>query len=287
MKKLNKYVGNALDSFMMALGGFLAALGINGFLIPCGFFDGGVTGLSMLGASLTPIPLYTFILLVNIPFLAIGWKRFGYKFIIKCILAIVFFSLLVKFVDVPVLAHDKILCAVFGGILLGAGIGFAVNGGGVLDGTEIAAIMLSKKLGFTIGSVILAFNVVIFSLVAVFKGYDIALYSILAYIFASKTTNFVIHGIEEYIGVSIISSHSDKIKKELLSKLGIGVTIYEGKTGFENKKQEILFCVTTRYDVQRVKGIINMIDDKSFMVMNPIENIQGGLVKTKLRNRKI
>jgi len=284
--KTNKFLTYSYDTVMIGIGGLLAAVGINGFLIPCKFFDGGVTGLSMLGASLSTVPLYAFILIVNIPFLAVGWKRFGHQFIIKCLLSIVYFSLLVKFIHLPMLAHDKILCAVFGGILLGAGIGFAVNGGSVLDGTEIAAIMLCKKFGVTIGSVILAFNVVIFSFVALAHGYEIALYSVLTYIFASKSANFLIHGLEDFIGVSVVSKHSDKIRKALIDELGVGATVYDGRTGLENIKQEILFCVITRYDVQRVKTMISEIDEKAFLIMHPVDNVQGGLVKTKLRKKR-
>lgn len=286
MKTLHKYRTYVFDASLVAMGGFLAAVGINGFLIPCGFFDGGATGLSMLGSSATSTPLYVLIPLINLPFLVLGWNCFGYKFIIKCLLSIAYLSLLVKFVNVPLLSNDKILCSVFGGILLGAGIGFAVNGGSVLDGTEIAAIILCKKIGTTIGSAILAFNVVIFSLVAWHSGYEVALYSILTYIFAYKSANFLVHGLEEYIGVSIVSTHSEKIRKVLTDELGIGTTIYNGKTGFENKKQEILFCVITRYDVQRVKAMINEIDKKAFLIMHPVDNVQGGLVKTKIRKKR-
>ena len=272
---------------MIAVGGLLEAIGINTFLIPSGFFEGGATGLSMLGASLSSIPLYLFLVVINAPFLALGWKRFGYKYIIKCIFTIIYLAVLVKFLHIAPFSHDKILCAVFGGILVGAGTGFAINGGSALDGAEIASVILSKKFGITVGSVILTFNVIVFSVIALFHGYEASLYSVLTYIFSSRSTNFLVHGLEEFIGISIISAHSDKIKKELIGKLGVGVTIYDGKTGLENKKQEILFCVITRYDVQRVKRMISDIDDKAFMVTNPVENIQGGLVKTKLRKRKI
>ncbi len=275
------------DTLMVAVGGFLAALGINSFLIPCGFFDGGVTGLSMLGASISSIPLYLLILLVNTPFLAIGWKRFGYKFILKCLLTIIYFSLLVKFIHVPLLTEDRILCAVFGGILLGAGIGFAVNGGSVLDGTEIAAIMLYKKIGINVGSSILMFNLIIFSLVALVHGYESSLYSVLTYIFASKSANFLVHGLEEFTGVSIVSKQSNKIRKLLIDEMGIGTTIYNGRTGLENTEQDILFCVITKYDVQRIKAMINKIDDKAFLIMHPVDSVQGGLIRTKLRKKRI
>ena len=271
---------------MMGIGGLLAATGILGFLIPCGFFDGGATGLSMLATSMTPISLNWYILIVNTPFLIVGWNRFGYKFIIKCLLLLVYFSILLAVLNVPVLSHDKILCAVFGGILLGAGIGFAINAGGVLDGTEIAAIIICQKFGLSIGTVILAFNIVIFGLVASLKGYETALYSILTYIFASKSANFMVHGIEGYIGVSIVSSHSAKIRSKLVEELGLGVTVYHGNTGLEKKDRDILFCVATKYDIQRLKNLIVTIDEKAFIITQPIENVSGGLVRTRVRKRR-
>jgi len=286
MNKLSKHKGSIYDVIMIGIGGLLAATGILGFLIPSGFFDGGATGLAMLGSAITPVPLNWCILIINIPFLMIGWNRFGTKFITKCLISIIYFSILVAVISVPELSHDKILCSVFGGILLGAGIGFAVNGGGVLDGTEIVAIILCQRLGISIGTLVLIFNIVVFSLVALLRGYETALYSILTYIFASKSANFLIHGIEEYIGISIVSSASEKIRKTLLDELNLGVTIYNGKTGLADKEQDILFCVITKYDMQRVKNIIKGIDEKAFIVMQPVENTFGGLVKSKLRRKK-
>ena len=271
---------------MVGIGGLLAATGITGFFIPRGIFEGGATGLSILGASTTTISLPLFLLIVNTPFLILGWNRFGSKFIIKCILTIIYFAVFVMILKVPVLTNDKILCAVFGGILLGAGTGFAINGGSVLDGTEIAAIIICEKVGLSIGSIILIFNVVIFGLVAFFKGYEVALYSILTYMLAAKSANFLIHGLEEYIGISIVSINSEKIRKALTAELKLGVTVYSGKTGFEGKHQEILFCVVTKYDIQRVKRIASSIDEKAFIVTQPVDNVHGGLVKTKMRKKR-
>jgi uncharacterized membrane-anchored protein YitT (DUF2179 family) len=286
MNKLLSYKHHVYDTILIGIGGLLAATGILGFLIPSGFFDGGVTGLSMLGSSLTPIHLSWFLFIVNIPFLVIGWNRFGHVFIARCLLTIVYFAILVAVLNVPALSQDKILCSVFGGILLGSGIGFAVNGGSVLDGTEIAAIMICQKLGISIGTIILGFNVIIFAVIASVKGYEVALYSILAYIFASKSANFLIHGIEEYIGISIVSSHSGKIRSKLVEELNLGVTVYHGRTGLEKKDQEILFCVVTKYDMQRLKNIIKAIDEKAFIVTQPVDNVTGGLVKTRVRKRR-
>jgi uncharacterized membrane-anchored protein YitT (DUF2179 family) len=287
MKRSKTFLNKSYDVLMILIGGLLEAIGINSFLIPSGFFEGGATGLSMLGSTLTATPLYLLLVIINTPFLMMGWKRFGYKYIIKCIVAIIYLSLLIKFLHLGVFSHDKILCAVFGGILVGAGTGFAINGGSALDGIEIASIILGNRLGLTVGSMILSFNVIIFSVIALFLGYEPALYSVLTYIFSSKTTNFLVHGLEEFVGVSVISKNINKIRKVLIDEMGIGVTIYNGRTGLKDVEQDILFCVVTKYDIHRIRTMINTIDDKAFLIMNPVDSVQGGLVKTKLRNKRV
>lgn len=287
MKKFKISMNQSYDLLMILIGGLLEAIGINSFLIPSGFFEGGATGLSMLGSSLTNAPLYLLLVVINIPFLMIGWQRFGYKYIIKCIVTIIYLSLLIKFFHIGVFSNDKILCAVFGGILVGAGTGFAINGGAALDGIEIASIILGNRLGLTVGSMILSFNVIIFTVIAVFLGYEPALYSVLTYIFSSKTTNFLVHGLEEFVGVSVISKSINKIRKVLIDEMGVGVTVYNGRTGLKDAEQDILFCVITKYDIHRIRSMINKIDEKAFIIMHPVDSIQGGLVRTKLRKKRV
>ncbi|MBS1653477.1 MAG: YitT family protein, partial [Bacteroidetes bacterium] len=196
------------DIFLITLGIFSAAFGFKGFLLTNHFIDGGATGISLLLSALTKVPLYLLIIAVNIPFVLLGYKIMGRWFAVKTALAIAGLSLVLATVHFPNVTNDNLLVAVFGGFFLGAGIGFAVRGGSVIDGTEVLAIFLSRKLGATIGDIILIINVLIFSAAAYFLGIEVALYSMITYLAASKTLDFIVEGIEEYIGVTIISSHA-------------------------------------------------------------------------------
>jgi uncharacterized membrane-anchored protein YitT (DUF2179 family) len=175
--------------------------------------------------------------------------------------------------------------AVFGGFFLGAGIGLAIRGGAVLDGTEVLAIFLSRKFGATIGDIIIVINVIIFLAAAYFLSVEIALYSMITYLAASKTLDFVVEGIEEYIGVTIISSRSEEIRQMIIQKIGRGVTVYSGKRGFGKRGQtdqiDILFSVITRFELSKLNNEIEKIDPHAFVVMNSIKDTKGGMIKKR------
>jgi len=269
--------------FFIVSGIFLAAFGIESFLIPNQYLDGGVTGVSMLVSRLTGVDLYLLLLPLNIPFLFFGWKSFGREFVLRCLFSIIGLSLVLFFFNFPVLSNDKVLGAVFGGILLGSGIGFAIRGESVLDGTEIAAIFFSRKTFFTIGGIILVFNSVLFLTSGFIFGVDTALYSVLTYIFASKSANFIIRGIEEYSSVMVISQKNEAIKNYLLNELGVGITVYKGETGVTSAEQDIVFCVVTRFEVPKIRSAVEKIDSNAFIIVHAIDDVQGGLVKTKFK----
>jgi uncharacterized membrane-anchored protein YitT (DUF2179 family) len=273
---------SAFQALFMVCGVLSAAFGLEGFLVPNHFIDGGVTGVSMLVAHLTKIDLSILIALFNIPFIAIAWFQIGKEFAVKGTILIIGLGLALVFVHYPEITHDKLLAAVFGGFFLGAGIGLAIRGGGVLDGTEITAVIVSRKVGASIGDVILVLNIIIFAVAAVFLGIEIAMYSILTYLSASKTVDFLIHGIEEYNGVWIISSKSDEIRTGLLNQMNRGVTVYNGQGGMTNAAQDILFCVVTRLEIPRIKQIIKDIDKRAFIVINPVSDASGGVLKRQV-----
>jgi uncharacterized membrane-anchored protein YitT (DUF2179 family) len=262
---------------------------LEGFLLPSNFIDGGVTGISLLTRLLTNYPLPILIVVINIPFIILGYFQIGKSFVIRSIVAIVGLSIALVFIDYPIITLDKLLVAVFGGFFLGAGIGLSVRGGGVLDGTEVLAIYLSRKTGFTIGDLILLFNILIFSTAAYFLSIEIALYSILTYLAASKTMDFIIEGVEEYIGVTIISVHSEKIRIMIIEKLGKGVTIYQGKRGFRKQvrssdETDIIYCVITRLEITKFQGEVQKIDPDAFIVMNSVRDLKGGMIKKRQFN---
>lgn len=274
------------DSLLILVGIISAGFGLESFLLPNGFIDGGVTGISLLVSELTNFPLQILLVVINIPFIIIGFTQIGKPFAIKSIVAIIGLALAITFIHYPVITSDKLLVAVFGGFFIGLGIGFAVRGGGVLDGTEVLAIYLSKRTGLTIGDIILIFNIIIFSFAAYMLSIETALYSILTYLAASKTVDFVIEGIEEYMGVTIVSSHSDEIRSMIIEQLGRGVTIYNGKRGFGKHGHtlnpiDIIFTVVTRLEIAKLQSEVNKIDPNAFIVMNSIKDTKGGMIKKR------
>lgn len=213
------------DIVFISIGILSAGFGLKGFLLPNGFIDGGVTGISLLIEVLTNYSLPVLIVIINLPFIILGYFQIGKSFAINSVVAIIGLAIALVAIEYPIITSDKLLVAVFGGFFLGGGIGLTVRGGGVLDGTEVLAIYLSRKTGLTIGDLILIFNIFIFSIAAYLLSIETALYSILTYLAASKTVDFVIEGVEEYIGVTIISTHSEEIKVMIIEKMGRGVTI--------------------------------------------------------------
>ena len=219
------FQGFLKDSFFMAAGIASAAFGLESFLLPNNFIDGGATGISLLVSEITSIPLYILLLLINIPFIFLGYKVISKNFAIKTGIAITGLSLCVAVLHFPEVTHDKLLVSVFGGFFLGAGIGLSVRGGAVIDGTEVLAIFVSRKLGTTIGDFIILFNILVFSAAAWLLSVETALYSMITYLVAFRTLDFVIEGIDEYTGVTIVSSHSNTIRKMIMEKMGRGLTV--------------------------------------------------------------
>ncbi len=273
------------DAILITAGIFSAAFGFKGFLLTNQFIDGGATGISLLISALTHIPLYILLIIVNIPFILLAYIVVNRNFAIKTAIAISGLALVVATVQFPNVTNDDLLVALFGGFFLGAGIGLSVRGGAVIDGTEVLAIFLSRKLGTTIGDIIVLINVLIFSAAAYFLSIDIAMYSLITYLAASKTLDFIVEGIEEYTGVSIISSHNDEIREMIINKLGRGVTVYNGKRGFgkkgETKDIDILYTVLTRLELNKLNTEIEKIDPFAFIVMSSVRDTKGGMIKKR------
>lgn len=273
------------DVVLITAGVFSAGFGFKGFLLTNKFIDGGATGVSLLLSALTDIPLYIFIICINIPFILLGLKIIGKEFAIKTILGIVGLSVVLATVSFPNVTNDNLLVAVFGGFFLGAGIGLAVRGGAVIDGTEVLAIFLSKKLGATIGDIVMGINVIIFSVAAYLLGVEVALYSMITYLAASKTLDFMIEGIEEYIGVTIVSPHSEDIRLMITNGLGRGVTVYNGKRGYgksgESHEKDIIYTVITRLEISKLNTEIEKIDPHAFVVMTSVKDTKGGMIKKR------
>jgi uncharacterized membrane-anchored protein YitT (DUF2179 family) len=270
-----------LLNLLLILGGVLcAAMGLHGFLLPSNFIDGGVTGISMLLTKVTSLPLQLWLPLVNLPFIALGYRQIGRAFALRSTLAIGGLALVLATVHFPDVTPDLVLTSVFGGFFIGAGIGLAMRGGAVLDGTEIAALLISKSSHlFKVGDVILGFNVVLFLVAMSVLGVEAALYSILTYVTAARTLDFVIHGIEEFTAMTIVSSESAVIRERIVGELGRGVTVYRGFGGMSGAEQEILYCVVTRLEIGKVKSIVREADASAFVVSHALADVDGGVVK--------
>src|SRR5215207_9941973 len=270
----------AVDIVLVALGILSAAFGLKGFLLSSRFIDGGVTGVSMLLSDVLGVPLALLIPVINLPFIALGYRQVGAKFAMKSTAAIAGLSLCLALIHFPDVTPDKLLTAVFGGFFIGAGIGLAIRGGAVLDGTEVAALLVSKRSSLLrVGDVILILNVFIFAAAAFFLGVESALYSILTYFAASKTVDFLLHGIEQYTAVVVVSEQSEGIRQAIIRDLARGVTVYKGRRGWSDSEQDILFCVVTRLEIGRVRSLVAEFDPSAFIVVYPLTDVHGGVIK--------
>ncbi|HKZ66669.1 MAG TPA: YitT family protein [Chitinophagaceae bacterium] len=282
-RTIRDYIRSGL--FVM-IGVLSAGFGLKGFLMPNNFIDGGVMGISLLINNKTSVPLAALIILINLPFILLGWHQISKGFSIKSVIAITLLAIAVAIIPYPIVTDDKLLVAVFGGFFLGAGIGFTIRGGAVIDGTEILAIFFSRKQSLSVGDFILVFNIFIFSAAAYFLSIEVALYAMLTYLAASKTVDFILEGVEEFTGVTIISPHSDEIADFIKLKMGRGLTIYSGRRGFGKRGEnyiatDILFTVVTRLEISRLTNEVEKIDPNAFIVMQSIRDTKGGMVKKR------
>ena len=277
---MKKILSEGANVVLIIIGIFSAAFGIKGFLLSSHFIDGGVTGVSMLAAAVGGLPLSILLVVINLPFIVLGYKQIGQKFAFKSAAAIAGLAIVLATVKFPDITPDLLLTAIFGGFFIGAGIGLAIRGGAVLDGTEIAALLISKKSSvLKVADVILILNIVIFVTAAFFLGIEVALYSILTYFAASKTIDFLLYGIEEYHAVIIVSDCYELIRISLVENLGRSVTIYKGQGGVSETERDILYVVVTRLEIGEIKRAVKEIDRNAFIIVHNIADVEGGLIK--------
>lgn len=281
---------NIIDAFSTIVGILFCGFALKGFLVPNQFFDGGVTGISLLLHELYHWNIGIVIVVVNIPFIIMGAFQVNKSFAIRTLLAVIGLALCLHFIPYPQITSDKLLVAIFGGVFMGLGVGLAIRGGCALDGIEVLALYTGKRISFTISEIILGINIIIFLIAAIKLGLPVALYSILTYYTASRMINFVIEGIEEYTGVTIISGESEKIKEQLVMSLGRGITVYKGERGFMKDSFEmsqpvdIVFTVVTRMELSRLKNLVEDIDPKAFIFTSIIKEAAGGILKRRARH---
>ena len=274
------------ESFSVILGVLSASFGLEGFLLPNHFIDGGAMGIALIFKHLFDIPLSALVVLINIPFVILAFSTVSRSFAIRSIVAIILLALSLYIIPFPLITEDKLLISVFGGFFLGLGIGLSIRGGAVIDGTEVLAVFLNKKTFLTVGDAIMIINIIIFGISAYVFSMEIALYAMLTYLAASKTVDFVIDGIEEYMGVTIISDFHEDIRMAILEKMGRGCTIYDGKKGFAKRGEpleatSIVYTLLTRLELAKLKTEVDKIDPKAFLVMQPIKEARGGMIKKR------
>lgn len=277
------------DLFYSTIGVLLSAYALKGLLVPNLFLGGGITGISIMLKQFVDVNLSVILVLANLPLVVLGKYLVNTRFAFKTLACIIGLAFCMEFINFPLLeTADPSLISAFGGVFLGFGIGLAMRAGCALDGIEVVALFTNRKSGFTMSEIIFAINSVIFLIAAVNFGMEIALNSILTYFTASKTIDFVIEGMEEYTGVTIISAHSEAIKRTLVMDLGRGITVYKGERGFmkdsfeKSQECDIVFTVITRLEVRQLKNLVHRIDPKAFVFTNTIKETAGGILK---RNR--
>jgi len=278
------------DTVYVLLGVLCSGFALEGFLIPNGFFDGGITGISLEIHEFYGLNIAYVIVIANIPLIIMGAFQVDKVFAFKTLAAVLALGLCLSFVPYPQITSDKLLVSIFGGVFMGIGVGLSIRGGCALDGIEVLALYTGKRISFTISEIILGINIIIFLIAAIFKGLPTALYSILTYYAASRTLNFVIEGVEEYTGVTIISGENAIIKEKLVNELNRGITVYKGERGYLKNSfdihhpVDIVFTVVTRLEVRRLRNMVHEIDPKAFVFTNTIKEAAGGVLKKRARH---
>jgi uncharacterized membrane-anchored protein YitT (DUF2179 family)/predicted metal-dependent HD superfamily phosphohydrolase len=275
------------DALFIIVGVILAAFSLKGFLIPNGFFDGGITGISLLIHEIYHFDISYVIMLANLPFIIICIYAINFQYALKTFFCILLLGICLYFFPHYSITSDKLLVSIFGGFFLGAGIGLTMRAGCAIDGIEILALYTWKKTSFTITEIIMAINILIFSIAAFRFGIEVALYSMLTYFTATRTVDYVVEGLEAYVGVTIISGKSEIIKDRLVNEMGRGITIYKGERGFLPGKFEqhadcdIIFTVITRLEIRKLKNLVSEIDPRSFVFASTIKEASGGIIKRR------
>jgi uncharacterized membrane-anchored protein YitT (DUF2179 family) len=265
----------------------LAVLAMKGFMIPNRFLDGGITGISILLHELFHINISLLVIVLNLVFIYLGYRRIGKTFAVQTTIAVVLLALGLFFVHIHPITSDKLLIAIFGGILMGTGVGLVIRGGGVIDGAEVIAVFTRRRTGFSNSEIIMLFNTIIFAVAAMQFGIETAMYSIITFFTATRATNYVVEGIEEFTAINIISSRSEEIKSFIVNELGKGITIYKGERGylpgsFEVRSDcEIIVTIVTRLEIKQIHDTVMLIDPKAFLYVQSIKEAAGGILKAK------
>ena len=282
-----KTISNPRNLLLLIVGSGLAVLAMKGFMIPNQFLDGGITGVSILLHEIFHINISFLVIILNIIFIYWGYKRIGKTFAIQTSIAVALLSIGLLFVEIKPITNDKLLIAIFGGILMGTGVGLVIRGGGVIDGAEVIAVFTGRKTGFSNSEIIMLINTVIFLVAALQFGIETAMYSIITYFTATRAINYVVDGIEEFTAINIITCKQQEIKSLLVNELGKGITVFKGERGylpgkFDIKTDcEIIVTIVTRLEIKQIEEAVKNIDPTAFIYVQSIREASGGILKPK------
>jgi uncharacterized membrane-anchored protein YitT (DUF2179 family) len=282
MTKTNQILRQISRFVLLEIGAFLAAVGLEIFLIPNQIIDGGVVGVSIIASHLSKLPLGLFIFLLNLPFLIIGYRQIGKTFVINTLFAVASLSIWVSVLHpIPGLTHDMLLAAVFGGVVLGIGVGLIIRYGGSLDGTEIVAIIVNKRFSFSVGEIVMFFNLFILCSAGFVFSWDKAMYSLIAYFVAFKVIDITIEGLDEAKTAMIVTDRGSELAEVVMARLGRGVTFLDAKGAYSGRSKNVLFSVITRLEVAKLKSIISEIDPDAFVTIHDVSDLMGGKHKKR------
>ncbi|EKQ57445.1 MAG: hypothetical protein A370_00817 [Clostridium sp. Maddingley MBC34-26] len=271
-RKYKKALGYVNKILFMVLGSILVSIGLEIFLIPNNIIDGGMTGISIMASYLTKVQLGVFTFILNLPFVVVGYRQIGKTFAFSTIFSVICLSIGVTLLHpVPGITQDTLLATIFGGIIMGIGVGLIIRNGGSLDGTEIIAIILDKKSAFSIGEIVMFFNLFILGSSGFIFGWDRAMYSLIAYFIAFKTIDITVQGLDESKAVIIVSDKSKDISEAIIDRLGRGITFLEGKGAYSGNQMDVIYVVLTRLEIAKLKNIINGFDEDALVTITSVE----------------
>ncbi len=287
---MKQVVSFTWEMLQILLGIILASIGLKAFLLPNGFLDGGVTGISILISQVVDTDISIILLITSIPFFVLGWFTLSKRILIKSAISVLALALAIHFENFEAITEDKLLISIFGGLFLGAGIGLAIKNGSVLDGSEILGIFINERTGLSVGVIILWFNIILFALVGLLFSLEIAMYSVLTYLVTAKTIDLILEGFENYVGLMIVTGESPKMQEKLLEKVGQGMTIYQGLKGYGSQGArsdlEIIHTVINRIDSKKAHRTVNMVDQDAFVIEFDVNNVKGGVLRKYLTHKK-
>ncbi|HEX2683015.1 MAG TPA: YitT family protein [Ferruginibacter sp.] len=282
-----KHVFSITNFLHIIVGTGFAVLAMKGFMIPNRFLDGGVTGISILLHEMFHINISLLVIALNLIFIYFGYRNIGKTFAVQTTVAVILLALGLYFIEIPAITTDKLLIAIFGGLLIGSGVGLVIRGGGVIDGAEVIAVFTRRRVGFSNSEIIMLINSVIFAVAAIQFGIETAMYSVITYFTATRATNYVVDGIEEFTAMNIISSKEEEVKNFLVNELGKGITVYKGERGylpgsFDIKSDcQIIVTIVTRLEIKQIQDTLMIIDPKAFVYVQSIKEATGGILKAK------